>query len=147
MQFIFIDQGGGGSRGHLSASGFHHGMGRDSREVTLQQGEQHNDHKVSVTAFFFCSEEEVDTSWEPVEAKSALHRHSVWVLQNGTAVEPHSWSKIQHYGHCLSVSCLPQRRNSSYPLPLSHPLTPPITLYYQTYLFAANLKQTSLCFP
>ena len=55
MQFIFIDQGGGGSRGHLSASGFHHGMGRDSREVTLQQGEQHNDHKVSVTAFFFAA--------------------------------------------------------------------------------------------
>ena len=35
---MYFLSGGGGTKGTLAGSGFHHGLSRDSREVTLQQG-------------------------------------------------------------------------------------------------------------
>ena len=43
--------GGGGTKGTLTGSGFHHGLSRDSREVTLQQGSMMQLIPVSLVSF------------------------------------------------------------------------------------------------
>ncbi len=61
-----FSQGCSGSRGPLVGSGFHHGLGRDSREVTLQQGgrgtagrEWHNGMCRDISIVSFSSKKEI----------------------------------------------------------------------------------------